>query len=595
MLGVRTLPELLGTVPGFNPWRSVAGDWWPGPRGVFDSNRSFLVMIDGAVINNQLLGSAYWSYDLLDLSRFSRIEIVRGPGSAVYGANAILAVINCITHEHRGRENTLRLHFGSYRTVGVGLTQTLRTGRTSIDFGFSGASSDGASSFVERDIYGKSGHTQEGFRNRDLFLKMENPSGWTFLLSNVAGAREGYVGYHDNLNDQTTMKRELVLLSFKYRHLFRNRGELLFHGSFNRSTDREVSQSVSPGGTYLNNVTYPLGATESEMSAGTTQMYSLQYNLPSTKNHQLSLNWMHLIIALKESALFGSYDFPDEPLRRVFIPGAYPAPETFRTSGFVVQDDMRLNSRTRLSIGFRYDTHSVFDSSFSPRLGLINRWSRRFTTKLLYGRAFRNPDFIELTTRRDLKPEKIETTEMQMLADLDHGMELKLSCFFNRLRDRIMSAKTLRDFRNIDRTDYDGIEFELRRRFSSRAEVFAVLSSFRLLNETFDPLLAPGLPHNRVTAGYSLHHRDWAMTVYGAVTAKQPRNWADARPAVRGIRELNLTVRKKKFLRENLELLVRAENLLDADNDFVAPGVEGGLNTFPQPGRSLSFELTWDM
>ena len=59
LLGVRTLPELLEFVPGFNPTRSIAGDWWPGPRGILDSNRSFLVMIDGTSINNQFLGSPY--------------------------------------------------------------------------------------------------------------------------------------------------------------------------------------------------------------------------------------------------------------------------------------------------------------------------------------------------------------------------------------------------------------------------------------------------------------------------------------------------------------------------------------------------------
>ncbi|MBU1107248.1 MAG: Plug domain-containing protein, partial [Candidatus Riflebacteria bacterium] len=89
-LGARTIPELLEFAPGFSPWRSVAGDWWPGPRGILDSNRSFMVMIDGVSINNQFLGTPYWTYDLLDLSRFRRIENIRGPGSALYGSNAFL-------------------------------------------------------------------------------------------------------------------------------------------------------------------------------------------------------------------------------------------------------------------------------------------------------------------------------------------------------------------------------------------------------------------------------------------------------------------------------------------------------------------------
>ena len=264
-LGVRTIPELLEFAPGFNPWRSIAGDWWPGPRGVFDSNRSFMVLIDGVSLNNQFLGTPYWTYDLIDLTRFNRIEIIRGPGSAMYGANAFLAIINCITEIDPPESGTIRASIGSFDSKGIGLAKVFKSGQTTFDLSFSGSGSDGDSIPVEKDVFGKSGFARDGFTRKDFMLKISDERGYTFLAHHVEGGREGYVGYFENLNEKTFFRRSNDLLSLKYNQSLPNESNYSLELFYNRFSDSEEGEVVSPGAT-SDGIKYPFGVMEQDHS-----------------------------------------------------------------------------------------------------------------------------------------------------------------------------------------------------------------------------------------------------------------------------------------------------------------------------------------
>ena len=112
--GHTSLPELLRLVPGMHVARVNSSAWAISARG--ENGRfsdKLLVMIDGRSIYTNLFSGVFWdAHDLL-LEDIERIEVIRGPGGSVWGANAVNGVINVIT---RSAEDTQ----GSYATVLAG-------------------------------------------------------------------------------------------------------------------------------------------------------------------------------------------------------------------------------------------------------------------------------------------------------------------------------------------------------------------------------------------------------------------------------------------------------------------------------------------
>ncbi len=102
--GALTLPDLLRTVPGVEVEEFEGNQWAVGIRG-FDSpySRGVLLLIDGRSTYTPLFEGVYWDVQDVLLSDIDRIEIIRGPGGTIWGANAVNGVINIIT---KSAENT---------------------------------------------------------------------------------------------------------------------------------------------------------------------------------------------------------------------------------------------------------------------------------------------------------------------------------------------------------------------------------------------------------------------------------------------------------------------------------------------------------
>jgi iron complex outermembrane receptor protein len=96
--GFRDIPDLLRLVPGFSVAYTRDNTWAAGYHGLADAySRRFQVLVDGRSIYSPHYGAVYWTDLPLSIDDIERIEVVRGPNAAVYGANAFVAVINIIT------------------------------------------------------------------------------------------------------------------------------------------------------------------------------------------------------------------------------------------------------------------------------------------------------------------------------------------------------------------------------------------------------------------------------------------------------------------------------------------------------------------
>lgn len=96
--GATTLPEILRQAPGLEVARINAHTWAVTARG-FQSQfaNKLLVLVDGRSVYTPLFSGVYWDAEIPMLEDIDRIEIIRGPGSSVWGSNAVNGVINIIT------------------------------------------------------------------------------------------------------------------------------------------------------------------------------------------------------------------------------------------------------------------------------------------------------------------------------------------------------------------------------------------------------------------------------------------------------------------------------------------------------------------
>ncbi|MGH9449602.1 MAG: TonB-dependent receptor plug domain-containing protein [Terriglobia bacterium] len=119
--GATSIPEVLRLVPGVEVARIDSDHWAVGVRG-FNSqfSKSVLVLIDGRSVYTPLFAGVYWDVQNLPLEDIDRIEVIRGPGGSIWGANAVNAVINIITKNTKDTHGALLALGGGNVDQGTG-------------------------------------------------------------------------------------------------------------------------------------------------------------------------------------------------------------------------------------------------------------------------------------------------------------------------------------------------------------------------------------------------------------------------------------------------------------------------------------------
>lgn len=106
--GATRLPELLRLVPGVQVAQINANTWAISIRGFnYRYSNKLLVMIDGRIVYTPVFSGVYWDMQNLVLEDIERIEVIRGPGGTLWGANAVNGIINVITKPAQDTQGAL--------------------------------------------------------------------------------------------------------------------------------------------------------------------------------------------------------------------------------------------------------------------------------------------------------------------------------------------------------------------------------------------------------------------------------------------------------------------------------------------------------
>jgi iron complex outermembrane receptor protein len=224
-MGFRTLVDVLKIVPGFYISMDETGERDIAVRGVLDdASQKIKVLIDGHSINDPWRGGAMWNFDDLPVENIKRIEIIRGPGSALYGQNAFLAVVNIITKDTEDIDGfQFTTSGGNFETQNYNMLFGKEYGDLMISGFFDYYDTEGFSKKIEKDpisgdlLASKApGRSHNSRKKTDLNLKLSYNNLYV-KGKYMKKRRKDYIGVGNALNDDTKLKDTYIYTELIYK------------------------------------------------------------------------------------------------------------------------------------------------------------------------------------------------------------------------------------------------------------------------------------------------------------------------------------------------------------------------------------------
>jgi outer membrane receptor for ferrienterochelin and colicins len=426
--GYRTLGDVLKSVPGF--YVSYDRNYqFLGARGVNlgDFNSRILLLVDGHRINSDLTDGAFIDTAfILDLDLVDRIEIVRGPGSVLYGDNAFFGVINVITRR-AGSVNGAEVsgsygEFNTYQgrlTFGKVFTNGLELMLSGTAYGSDGPENLFYPQFNTPAQNNGVAHNLDDDLSRSFFGSVRYKD---FTLQGAFNEREKgnpTAQFGTTFNDprlRTIDERGYTSLS--YKHSFPDVVDLSAQVYYDR-TSFEIAYPDVP-------------VLDKEQQQGDWWGTEVQLTKKIWARHVITVGAEYRDDFNQHRRLF------DEDTGEVFA----NVNRTRQSYGIYAQGDFAVVTNLHLNAGVRYDQYGDFNPSVDPRLALIYNPLPASTIKLIYGRAFRAPNFLELANPLfpNIGPEKITSYELAFEQEIGPHLKASVSGFYNQM-DNLISLE----------------------------------------------------------------------------------------------------------------------------------------------------------
>lgn len=412
---------LLRNVPGLNVSQTSARDINMTSRGSTNTlSTSQLVLVDGRSLYLDFFGFVMWDFLPVNTAEIKQIEAVRGPGSAVWGANAMTGVVNLITKRPKEMVGTSLLFGGG--ELGT-LYGSLAHAGVSDNFGYKVSAG-----YYEQDPYERPviAGVQNFPNSGTAQPKGEVRLDWDLADDSVFSFGGGYAGtdgiIHTGIGPFDIKKGS----DLTYGKLDWNKGALRV-GFFANFLQADSSNLVSVGtdgqplGFKFNTDTYNLDASNTTV-AGAHNIFTYGANYRDSK--------FDLEIA------------PDGTKKQEY--------------GVFVQDEILLGDKVRWVIGGRYDDIDPIDGVFTPRTSLLFAPNTHHTFRVSYNEAFRTPSainsYLDATIlvgssplllpahangNVDLTEEHLTAYEVGYVGSFDNGITMTIAAYRNKTEDSI--------------------------------------------------------------------------------------------------------------------------------------------------------------
>lgn len=412
--GYTSLTEALGAIRGTftSNDRSYESIGFRGFSPPGDYTNRVLVLVDGHSVNDAVTGQGYVGHDFdVDLANVARIEVVRGPGSVLYGTGALFGVINVVTRRAaEGAHATIHTKLGTPGLLSGRATGSARKGNAELMLSLAGMENDGDSRYVwpasqtqgaPMAVLGADG---ERAAHADLVGRL--------------GPLSIRAGFNERKKYMPTGAYGTLPAHGTYNHDRRGYAELRFDQSIRgvQVAARAAYDMSWYRGRFL--AIDPTSSTEQNLKAQWVTG-ELRLGLPRFLFQDLTVGG-EVIQHLQMQA--------DDP-----FPGNPPIGKDLIASAYVV-DDIRISNRLNVNLGVRADRYTKsFGTTVNPRLAVVAKPYLGGNTKLFFGRAFRVPSPNERTINLDqnLRPETMWSGELEHSHAISDDVHLVGALFAN--------------------------------------------------------------------------------------------------------------------------------------------------------------------
>lgn len=631
-IGATDIDQVLETVPGLHA--SVSSSAYNSLyqiRGIHsDFNPQVLLLINGLPLTNVFLGDRGQVWGGMPIQNIARIEVIRGPGSAIYGADAFAGVINIITKTAVDIDGLEIGGRGGNFDRGDGwLLYGGNLGELDIAFSLQGGTTSGQKRIIDADAqsffdrqFGISASFAPGpvnlnrkYIDTSIDLSLDE---WRLRL------------WHQGRNIGTGAGVAEALDPIGEGSASRFNADLTYHNaeSFD-DWDLTAQLSFFDVANETDLVLFPRGATFPDRDGKLNPFPQGVIGNPDVfERHYRTDLWAFYTGFNKHTLRFGT-GFRLEDLYKIseiknfFQPGLFPEPlpgrrvvdvsgiaafNTPRSRNIVYlfgQDEWNFARDWALTAGLRYDHYSDFGNTFNPRLALVWQSAYNLTSKLLYGRAFRAPSFAEQFNinnpialgNPNLDPETIDSVELAFDYQPWRAFRTKLNVYWYIYQHIIRfvpdPAGTRTAQNSGDQTGY-GLEFESTWDITDTLRLYANYAFQKSIDDTVDADVGFAPTHQVYARTDWRFLPKWNLDTQFNWVGDRKRNFGDPRPPVSDYTTLDLTLRGSDLF-HGLGVSLAVRNLFDTNAR--EPSLLPGLipNDLPLSGRNYYFELRYEL
>ena len=590
--GARDLIDLLRLVPGINFNYDDQGIIGIQMRGNWAFEGKVLVILDGHEINDLNYGVVPFGRHF-DVNRIKKIEIIRGPGSSIYGGNAELGVINIITKS--GEDIN-------------GIELTTDYSRMAHNIGQKNISLAGGYK-VNNHNFSATGNILNGNRSDGSFIDSYSAN---HLLNNENAAIK-----NRNLNLAYGYKDlEIRFLNDNYFTAYPDKVDTFFYNVFqNIQGDVTYKFKLNDRLTIIPRYNYKF-----------TRSY---YSLGAPKNSVLTRNLLNLVAKYEVvkyfDLLIGGEIFYDLGRRIEDINDPYYDKWRADTANFDISAFYYKNGKktvyyynqayfiqsifkTRIAnfiAGGRVDIHNQYGYATSPRIGVTKSFDY-WHFKAMYSGAFRSPSVGIMQFNESIKPERTYVAEFETGLKINKYNFITLNLFHITISNPIIWYNVGNSdfgYRNYDQTGTRGIEFDYKMKYRwgfgnfnysyydskeiNKADIYAV--------KGFSNLML-GAPAHKIALhlGLKLHER----FTFSPSAVYWSTNYSDVTAYAYSIFEpvmlLDCFFHYKSFLIRGLEFSFGVHDIMNKKPFFIQP-YDGDISPYPSTGREWMLKLVYKL
>ncbi|BDI28661.1 TonB-dependent receptor [Capsulimonas corticalis] len=411
--GARTLTALLRSAPGVDVMDVNSSQSNVSIRGFNDQfSNKLLVMVDGRSIYQDFYGAVFWQQEPLLLSRIKQIEIVRGPGSTLYGANAFSGVINIITK--------------TPQEIAAG-TKTFLTAERGGENGSAIESYAGGKSGAWSYSVGGGYNSSDGYGSEEKTRVPDAHSTHILMADAQRALPGGVLRLSVNTNDSKSDFSSIFLVPDGD---WRSR-------NYTASYDQDHARNPLQIRAFVNtlDLSDPAGL----------NIQSRIVDFDAQQQHVVS-NRNQLVYGL---------DYRTSEIKAFLTANQNKSRSTWSVFG---QDEARLGAKTTLFAGMRLDHDSAYGETVSPHVSLVHHLDAAQTIRVSYGSAFRAPTLLDnyfnfsvpiipdvltlqLGGNLHVRPEKIHSYEIGYRREMKDAY-VGVNAFYNQISDLMYALPT---------------------------------------------------------------------------------------------------------------------------------------------------------